>query len=185
MGNPLSGQPLIVAAKTTASADDALAVLSPRANRTAGELVGQCFRTRTAALEVIVDCHRKRVIATESESIRDAVVALLTAETWATVAPEAAGLLSHWNVTANPGALALAEYFHPTNRRGIEQIIDHFAQVGSGVFLLASQSLGNVHIALAALPSVVSDDVAAIALSGFSVTFELTPKPGYTPQAFE
>lgn len=188
MSKPISGQPLIVSAKTTASADSALAVLSPRSNRTAGELALQCFRARVPAIDVIVDPFRKRVVATEDADFRDAVLGSMSFSDYAVVAPDTNGLLSHWSIVENFSSLDIVDYFHATNRRSVVQVIDHYSRDDLQTFIFASQTYNVLLISTGGeSPTAenISDAIDAAARTGFTVTYELTPKPGYTPQTFE
>lgn len=185
---PLSGQPLIVAEKTTASADEALAVLAPRTTRTAGELVAMILKSRVEIVNLVVDPFRNRIVAAEGSDNYDLIISPISFESYLRVQPDSNGLISHWSVTGSVGWEDVSEYLHPNNKRTVAQMIDHFVRSGEEVFAIVSQLESTFYLVrplTSPTAEEISDGIEALLGSGFYVTYELTPKPIYTPLAFE
>lgn len=181
-------RPTIVSAKTTASADDALAVLSPRTNRTPGDICYSILKELNGPALLAVDGKAGRIYGTTDVDTMSAFfgcyTSLGTVAASLKITPDVNSLLSHWTVVDNvdwPGDVAA--FFHTYNRRSLSQVVQWFAsdflsETGwkQSTFLLIDQVAATVlaFIPFDALAVSVAFDESTVA--GQTVCYHLAPK---------
>lgn len=179
-------RPTIVSAKTTASVDDALAVLSSRDTKTPGEVCHSILKELVGSALLVVDGQAGRIYGTTDVDTMAAFVSCYTSlESVASrlqVVPDVYRLLAHWTVTEDVSwPFDSAAYFHAANRRSLAHIVQWLAGDGAGgwranVFVLIDQTSATV---LAFIPFdalAVSVALDEITVAGQSLCFKLAPK---------
>lgn len=171
-----TGLPRIVASLTTASADDALAVLAPRAVLSIGELVNSALRSRPLPVDLIYDAYAARLYVTEDAATAAAWLDELAAAFTLSVLPDSAGFLTHWTVLFDDLFGGSLEYFHPANKRNIQQVCDAYLRTDSQYWLIASQTTPAFQIIQPTDAAAQSAALAAVVPAVNSFVFDLTLK---------
>lgn len=176
MSNPLSGVPRIIAGNTTASADDALAVIAPRDNRNAGELVNDILRTRGEALLVVVDPIALKVYATSHTPTKAAYIAAIDAGAELVVRPTEAKFMCKWETVSDSGYGSDGAFLHEFNRRTVVQVVNYYIRDGQNQFALVNQDTGELSVRIPANAAASSATLEGVAGGGFSVCYQLQVK---------
>ena len=138
------GRPTVLSEKTTAGADSALAVLTPRALRTSyGELVRMALHQITEPMVVVVDAMLGRVYATTDLGTGSAwnVLVVGSGTSAIVVQPDEAKFLCHWSIIDQATWIRdEADWFHPNNRRSTQAAIDHLIASGAQQIILSQNS---------------------------------------------
>ena len=171
--------PRIIAERTTASADLALAVLSPRERWEVWDLVQAAMRTLDDAMTCVVDVRNKRVYVTTEGATSAAWIALVDGakETWIRCAPDDSHFIATWAVVDEVSWTDMTEYFHPVNQRTLVRIVRKFSapvnKVYPSAFLLIDQNAGQVTAFFTADDNQFMEDLANIAPNGESLAYQL------------
>lgn len=169
---------------TTASADEALAVLAPRDIRTAGEFVNDILRARYEPVFVVIDPVAWKFYATTDETTKAAFIAAVPFASYFYCGPLGTGMIQKWVYSTAVGVTPDDEFFHYYNRRSIIQVVNKFVRDDAPVFALVNQMSGAVTFGTPAEPEACSAALAAVSGAGWTVCFELTDKI-INRQAFE
>lgn len=177
------GLPRILGSNTTANADDALAVLSPRKLISAGTLCYNACKSRTLPIDCIVDPIRARVYVTEESSFVSDILAAVEQDHFLLVQADTLGLFSHWSILDQLDFIDVpltTEFFHTHNNRTMARVLDAYVNDLTHTFAIVRQSDATVRLFQPAdgqNSSDVSDILDGITASGFTACYEFTHLP--------